>query len=256
MSIGEAWGAIRTLLYGQSFNGIKDIVGAAGLPVLRLQNYQQTMSGPSKGELLTAIDGLVVEMDPSKKDRFVTFCVAELLLRSNGKNERLEELLARFGWGIAGSQPYPLQLQINLSTQDLPDTYRIGMENAVRRYRDDDHAGAITAICGVVDQLTQLYFQHYNLGNHKDASYGERVTKSYQAIGDHFQNQLVTHGVDSNKAKMVWQNQLKSVGQAGFVLASYRQEFSDAHGGLGPKQYVQRSMDCAVFIVRCLADFT
>ena len=60
----------------------------------------------------------------------------------------------------------------------LPEAIRAGLEKALRRYRDGDMDGAITSICGVVDQLTGTIYARRGLGDHKKAKYQERVAKS------------------------------------------------------------------------------
>lgn len=257
MNLEHAWPALRPVLREFSFADIKDIVGAATLPIHRLHHLHQGSSYTSKGQLMSAIDGLYSGLIPDHQRRVVTHCISEMLDRDDSWRGKLEELLSRFGWGLAGTEPHPLHLQVNVEVVRLPDAIQKGLEKGLRRYRDGDFDGAITAICGVVDQLTETLYRDHELGDHRTASYHERISKSYGALQPQFLASLTSGGVPPDRAQLVWHNQSKSVGQAGFVLGSFRQWFADVHGvNDAPRVFVQRALDSAVYIIRCLGGFT
>lgn len=256
MELGSAWSSIRGILRDTfSFTQIKDIVGAAGLPVYELSHLQQKSSGgASKGQLMDGIDGLVQKMDDDARARFVSALIQEAVARNQGLCSQLEDLLARVGWGIAGSEPYPLSLHIDLSTANLPQDIQDGIVKCMRRYRDGDPSGAISAICGIIDTLTQSIYSAKNLGNAFNDSYQQRVLKSFSALEEEYQGSLIS--LDANTAKLIWQNHRGSVNQAAYILGAFRRDFSDVHGEQNaPSTLVQRSLDCAVFIVRSMIVF-
>ena len=181
MRIGDTWGSIRGVLRNAcSFAEIKDVVGAAGLPVFKLAHLQQKFSGgASKGQLMDAIDGLVNDMVDEDRDRFVVSCITEIININRNYSEELETVLNRVGWGISDSDLYPLRLQIDLDAFSFSEKIHLGVKNCLRRYKDGDYSGSISAICGVVDSLTEGIYEEYNLENHKLQKYQQRISKSF-----------------------------------------------------------------------------
>ncbi|MFZ3136143.1 MAG: hypothetical protein WA126_01990 [Thermodesulfovibrionales bacterium] len=260
MRIGDTWGSIRGIIRdGFSFSQIKDLVGAAGLPIHTLSKLQQKWTGgTSKGQLMDAIDDLVNNLEPDDRDRYVSACITEIVKRSSSLTPSLEDVLLRVGWGLSGEQPHPLNLQIDLDTAALSEQIRTAISNCLRRYRDGDISGALTAICGVVDSLTEEQYTNNSLGNHRDASYQERVSKSFSALETSYRRPLdsVADLLTEEKNRL-WHNHKQAVNQAAYILASFRREFSDAHGPqAAPPELLQRAMDCAVFIVRSITNVT
>jgi hypothetical protein len=256
MKLGSAWCSIRGILRDTfSFAQIKDIVGAAGLPVYEISHLQQKSSGgASKGQLMDGIDGLVKKLDDDSRARYVSALIKEIVVRNQGLSSQLEDLLARVGWGIAGSEPYPLSLHIDLSTANLPQDIQDGVAKCMRRYRDGDASGAISAICGIIDTLTQSIYSAKNIGNAFKDSYQQRVSKAFSALEEEYIASL--NSLDANTAKLIWKNHRNSVNQAAYILGAFRRDFSDVHGEQdAPPALVQRSLDCAVFIVRSMIVF-
>lgn len=255
--IGDTWGSIRGIIRNMfSFAEIKDLVGASGLPIHRLSHLQQKFSGgASKGQLMDAIDGLVANLDDDSRDRFVEGCLIEAVKSWPKCIEQLDHVLHRVGWGISDAGPYPLRLQIDLETAHLSEPIHDGVANCLRRYRQGDMAGAISAICGVVDSLTEDIYKKYGLGNHRDDSYQQRISRSFAALEASFRKPLATTNLAPKEANRIWQNHKGAVNQAGYVLGAFRREYSDAHGVQNsPPEMVQRAIDCAVFIVRSITN--
>jgi len=256
MQLGEAWGTLRGLVRNHhSFSDIKDLVGAAGLPIHRLAHLHQRLPGmASKGQLMDAIDALVGELAPEDQDRFVAGCVRELLRLTPALRPFVEEALATAGWGLSGLDPHPLRLQIDLELTELPAPVGDGLKQALRRYRDGDASGAITSICGVVDTLTRSVYEQRQLGDPFAATYQERVAVSFSALEAEFRAPLTAAAIDAAEVDLLWHNQRQALNQAGYVLGSFRRSFADAHGVQeAPRALVQRALDCAVFIVRTIA---
>jgi|SRR3972149_10506365 len=259
MRIGDTWGSIRGIVRDAfSFAQIKDLVGAAGLPVHTLGHLQQRSSGgASKGQLMDAIDGLVTALVSDERDRFVSACITEIIRSRPDIVPSLEEVLFRVGWGLSGEEPHPLDLQIDIDTAELSTPIRTAIANCLRRYRDGDISGALTAICGVVDILTEEQYSAHSLGNHRDDSYQERVSKTFSTLETEYRKPLAGSGLPTEEINRLWHNHRQAVNQAAYVLASFRREFSDAHGPQNaPPALLQRAIDCAAFIVRSITNLT
>jgi hypothetical protein len=259
--IGDCWSSIRGLLQAYSTKTIKEILGKAGLPVFKIE-----YSGTHKGPILDGADLLVRCMDDDARDRLVIGCVEEIVEFENAKNDNLskyeqpkdtkllrelEQVLSRVGYGISEKDVFPLKLQLDLETAFLPIGVSEAIAEALRRYRDGRYAGAITSVCGAVDKITERLFSEKSLGDHKGTSYQERVSRAFATLETDYCKPLLTKGVAVNEVKLVWENHKKAVSQTAYVLGAFRREYSDAHGDQNaPAEFVQKSLDCAVFILR------
>ena len=253
--VGDAWGSIRGVIReALSFAQIKDLVGESGLPIHRLARLQQKSSGgSSKGQLMDGIDGLFNGLDEDARDRFVAACVEDLLKQNNALLEDLRTTLGRVGWGVTSQGVYPLRLQIELETFTLDERMQEGIAKTLRRYRDGDFDGAVTAVCGLVDALTEKIYSQKVLGNHRSASYQKRVSKAFKALEDEFKAPLSS--LVSEEKNRIWNNHHGAVNQAAYVLGSFRREYSDVHGAQNAvPELVQRAIDCAVFIIRSIGN--
>lgn len=163
MPIGDNWGSIRGIIRDNfSFAQIKDLVGSAGLPVHTLNNLQQRFSGgASKGQLMDAIDGLVTNLDPNGRDRYVCACITEIVRRKRELIPRLEDVLLRVGWGLSSDQPHPLDLRIDLDTANLSKalatrSFMAGSEDSAKRETTSSYtliASSFLLICPSVKPL-------------------------------------------------------------------------------------------------------
>jgi hypothetical protein len=259
--IGEGWSSIRGLLGSYSTQYIKRILGKAGMPIVEFQ-YQGTYKEP----LLAEADVWVRKSDDDRRDRLVVGCVEEIVAFEDEANNRrtkqqmepetgllrdLEQVLSRLGYGISGKTVFPLRLQLDLETTSLPVEVSEAIAEALRRYRDGKYAGAITSVCGAVDKITESLFLEKNLGDPKATAYQARVSTAFATLELEYCEPLRTKGVVANEVKLVWENHKKAVSQAAYVLATFRREYSDAHGGQdAPAEFVQKALDCAVFILR------
>lgn len=260
--IGEAWSSIRGLLQqAYSTQGIKEVLGKATLPTFRFD-----YAGTYKGPLLDEVDKWVKAMDGDARDRFVSACIEEIVASerikvanlskqgiqpSDETLRNLEQVLARVGYGLSGTVVFPLTLQLDIETASLPVEASEAIAEALRRYRDGRFAGAITSICGAVDQITERVFATKSLGDHKAAAYQERISRSFATFEAAYCNPILNSGFPESEVRLIWENHKKSVSQAGYVIAAFRRQYSDAHGQQGaPAEFVQKSLDCAVFILR------
>ncbi len=112
----------------------------------------------------------------------VRACIEEILDHDPERSEELGSLLRRVGWGLSGFEPYPLTLQLDVETTQLPENIREGVTTCLRRYRDGDAAGAMTSICGIVDDLTGHVYASQALGDHRRIPYHTRVVQALRAL--------------------------------------------------------------------------
>ncbi len=260
--IGNAWSSVRGILEQEySTKIIKGIVGKAGLPLFKIQ-----YDGTHKGPFLDEADKLVRALEADVRDSLVVGCIEEIINFEHSKafkiskhglspdNQILEGLgkvLARAGYGLNGSTIFPLNLQLDIELTSLPKEVSDAIVEALRRYRDGRFAGSVTSICGAVDQITERVFLSKTLGDHKAASFQERISKSFAASEAEYCNPLQLSGVSVTEVRQIWENHKKSVSQSAYVLGAFRRLYSDAHGQQNaPRELVQKSLDCAVFILR------
>src|SRR5207237_316527 len=136
-------------------------------------------------------DKLVRDLDADSRDRFVLGCIEEAVVLERSKATRLaerglqpddqvleslEKVLARVGFGLSGDTVFPLSLQLDLEASSLPTEVNEAITEALHRYRDGRFAGAVTSICGAVDQVTERVFSAKSLGDHKASPLQERVS--------------------------------------------------------------------------------
>ncbi|KAA0578211.1 hypothetical protein [Azospirillum sp. Sh1] len=256
VTLEQLWSGLRSLLDEQfSFTAIKGIAGAAGLPVFELAHLTQGAGGASKGQLLDAADRLFRALDGPDRERVVRNCIRQMVSQKPVMREALETRLATLGWGLVGEEPHPLTVQLNLDTTSLAPQARQAIGKCLSRFRDGDMDGAVTAICGMLDTMTEGIYSDqerlgHPLGDHKGASYAERVKKAFATheagMKARYAGQVAAREIDQ-----LWHWQSKAVQQAAEVLGSYRRNFSDAHGAKAASPaIVQQAIDCAVFVVR------
>ncbi len=138
--------------------------------------------------------------------------------------------------------------------RDLADFARDGLAKCIRRYRDGDFDGAITSVCGVIDQLTESVYDTSSLGDHKKNSYQQRAVRSFFALEDEFRRPFDQTEINTDETNRIWENHRGAVNQSAYVLGAFRREYADVHGVKdAPPELVQRALDCAVFLVRTIS---
>lgn len=256
MTLSSVWPVLRGIIIdAYSFNEIKALAGAAGLPVHQLGHLQQRSGfrSSTKGQLMDGVDGIFVELPESEQDRVVRNIVHDLWDQRERVREQLSDLLERVGWGITGGEPHPLELQVDIEISTLPDEERKLVSKSLSRFREGDIDGSVTAICSVVDSLTERIYEETGLGNHREDTYQQRVNRAFGTQEAAVVQSLSAGGFPPSEAQQVWHNLRGAVNQAAYVLGSFRREISDVHGPSKPSPLVvQRALDTAVFIVRSL----
>lgn len=129
MGFGDCWGSLRgPLRENFSFADIKDVAGAAGLPVHQLGHLQQRNKprGASKGQLIDELDVLFAKEPSEVQDRIATATVREMHLRVRYSplKDRVEDQLvvplAAHGWGVRSGEVYRLQPPGKTAGMDAP----------------------------------------------------------------------------------------------------------------------------------------
>jgi hypothetical protein len=256
LRLATAWPALREILLRFSFADMKTLTASAGLPITKLSHLRQTSGGgrsTGKGELADAIDGLFNDLDPDAQDRVTANLISDLLRRTGADDERLVELLERAGWTLIGKEPVPLRLRLDAFPTPLPGSVEDGLAKAARRYRDGDLDGAMTTIVGLVDETTENIWAAHDLGDHKLASYHERVVKAHTTHEAAFRASLT--GMDDGEAGRTWDAQKRAVNGAGEVLAAYRRNYADVHGAKpSDAELVEAALHAAALVIFSLSD--
>ena len=259
MDLREIWSAIRgVILDSFTFNNIKVIAGASGLPVNKLSHLQQKAlpaKGASKSELLDAIDGLLNEQkDPN---RAIKFFIQEMLSRHNHVEDRINEVIQRFGWQIQSGELCTTDLHLDEPVEDYKQEIQDAIGVCMQRYRDGDYAGAITSICGAVDLMTEHVYGTKRIGNVYNDSYQQRVNRAFTSFEEEYKDEFDDiDSIDDVELRRIWKNHRSAVNQAAFILGSFRRNISDAHGSNEcPRQFVQKALDCGTFILRSILPY-
>jgi hypothetical protein len=252
--LGDVWSALREPLLRLSFADMKTAAASAGLPVAKLSHLRQTATGrSSKGELADAIDGLFMRLAPRERDRVTSHLVVELLERQPNEADRLSELFERVGWVLLEGEPVPLALRVDALPDSLPDDVEADLRKALRRYRDGDLDGAVTAIAGTIDIVTAKIYAEHRLGNHKRAPFHERVVMAHRTREGAFRASL--QGMDSPDVDSTWKALKQAMNGAAHVMAAYRRHYGDVHGGKATdRALVTSAFRAAVFLLHGLSD--
>lgn len=254
--LASAWSALREILLRFSFAEMKTLAASAGLPITKLSHLRQTSGGgrsTGKGELADAIDGVFNSLDPDAQDRVTANLISDLLGRTSTDDERLVELLERAGWTLLGNEPVPLNLRLDALPTPAPESVEDGLAKAARRYRDGDLDGAMTTIVGLVDETTGNIWAAHGLGDHKTASYHERIVTGQATREAGFRASLA--GMDAGEADRTWHAQRRAVNGAGEVLAAYRRNYADVHGAKSPDaELVEAALHAAALVIYSLSD--
>lgn len=244
------WSALREPLLKTSFSEIKRLCAAAGIPVEKLSNLTQAGAGyASKLQLVDAIDGIYMRMSSQEQDRVAGNLLADLL-RQDGSvdRDRIETLLERRGWALTGDEPTPMSLRVSYLEELQPEDIA-GLEKAVRRYRDGDRAGAVTALVGLVDARTKLVITtHGGVASAKTPLH-QRVKIAHEIL----KPQVMTRFAELTDPKSAWRAQEDAVLAAANLLAQLRREASDAHGADFESDLLDVTARIAVFLLDTLA---
>lgn len=186
----------------------------------------------TKGQLMTAIDQQVGEMDENQKKHFNIIVLEEILNQEIDDIEYIERKLSRLGWTVIDGMPLPIEIFDFEIIDKLNQTPRSDMIRSAQRLRDGDLGGAISSACGAVDSATSQIYGEFGLGDPTQASFQERCKVALKAK-DHIKNMesnLIAIGWDQQKAKIFSQNFDKALSQGAYVVQTLRANMGDVHG--------------------------
>jgi hypothetical protein len=184
LSFAQSWPPLRACIQDFTFSDIKEIVGLAGVDLAALAHLDQKPDkGATKGQLMTALDGIVGRMDEVAKGRFFALAIEEALCRCPQLTERLTELLARLQWSCSDGTLAPLRVFDPGDLEEVPTDSHHDLRKAAARFRDGDLTGAIAAACGAVDCATAAIYLEEGLGDPTKATFQERCKKAGIARG-------------------------------------------------------------------------
>ena len=183
-SFALSWPPVRACLQEFTFSDIKEIVGLAGIDLAALAHLDQKPDkGATKGQLMTALDGLIGKLEEVPKGKFVALAIEESLRRRPNLTERLGELLSRLQWSYSEGTLAPLRVFDPSDLTEAPTDSHHDLRKAAARFRDGDLTGAISAACGAVDSATAAIYGQEGLGDPTQASFQERCKKASGARG-------------------------------------------------------------------------
>lgn len=257
-SLLQAWPAIRASLQTSHFYDIKEITGLAGLDVIELSHLEQKPEkGASKGQLMTAIDGLFGRLSSLDKARFLSIVSEEILRRDPDTQQALAENLSRLGWAFVDRVLIPIQIFDLSDLTELSSETRRDLVKAAQRFRDGDLSGAISAACGAVDAATSLVYRQAQLGDPAGASFQERCKRALTAkgVGPALAEQLKALEWPDAEIVPFKKNFEGALIQGAYVLQSLRSRMGDVHGTKPIiKPLVFDSLKWAELLVRSLAE--
>ena len=199
---------------------------------------QKAKSGATKSQLLSSIDMQFGKLQKDEQSQIATICCEEMLRnKTNAKKpkileDEIERVLSRVGWKFKKGTLLPIEVLNFSELKELPKKSHEDILKAGVRLRDGDFSGSISACCGAVDTITEKIFQKYDLGDHKSASFQERISKSLKAleIKDSLENELTGVGWSTNEINIFVNNLVGSLNQASNVMQKLRANMSDVHG--------------------------
>ncbi|MBB3231132.1 hypothetical protein [Halomonas stenophila] len=253
--IRNIWRALRPIVKeGFTFNGIKDVVAAAALPVEKLSHLQQKSlpeKGATKSELLDAVDNLIEkEPDPAR-------AIQNLILVMIEQNSRMASHVSvcaeRFGWTVVDCQLRPVDFQVDDAVHEFSEEVRILLKNAYKRFGEGDHSGAMTAVCSALDSVTNKLYEKHGVGDPHNDSYQQRVSRSFAVLESTYRLRFKQVMNDDYEVNKLWSNYKGAINQAAYVMGAFRRNASDVHGVAGcPQEVIRHAIDCGTYIIRSI----
>ncbi len=257
-SLNQAWGPLRVILEDNySFNSIKQVVSLAGVDVTSLAHLEQKSGGggATKGQLMTALDREIAQLDHAEKSRVLNHLAEEIVRQRPWEIERLDGYLERLGWQFADGTLVPIELFDVAELVDLPDAAKTDLLKAAARLRDGDLSGALAAACAAVDSATNAVYAEHGLGSPSNDSFQTRCANALKAKRtiSGLTGELSALGWKEADADKLSKNLQGALNQGAYVMQTLRSRMSDVHGSkrvLNP--LVFDSLKWAALIVRML----
>ena len=256
-TLNQAWGALRVVLRDAfSFYEIKDIAGLAGIDVTQLASLvQRAGGGASKGQLMTALDGQISQLDHSTKSRFLTHVAEVIVEQRSDQKERLDDYLEKLGWQFVDGRLIPIDLFDVSELSQLPDAARSDLVKAAARLRDGDLDGALASACAAVDSATGAVYAEHELNSQVQDGFQTHCAKALKAKGTIAAqtSELTALGWEQADADKLANNLRGALNQGAYVMQTLRSRMSDVHGSKRVlKPLVFDSLKWAALIVRML----
>jgi hypothetical protein len=217
-----------------TFYEIKELVGLAGANLGALSHLEQKQGGggASKGNLLSAIDGIFFNFAPNDQSRFLVFLGQSILERKPHEIDQLEAHLARHGWQFVDGKLIAIEFFDAKDLPELSDTARTDLLKAAQRFHSGDLSGAISAACAAVDSTTSKIYQERELGDPSKASFQERCKKACQAAGIKPSLEVELKSLDwpIEDINLFSSNFEGSLNQGAYVIQTLRSKMGDVHG--------------------------
>jgi hypothetical protein len=171
------------------------------------------------------------EREEVDRRRLLVNVARNLLEKKPESADRLNEALRRIGWMLVGNAIIRLEVLDPGDLDFVPKRARDDLVTAAERISTNP-AGAVTAACGAIDSVTEDIYQRYSLGDHRTASFEERVSKSLRAVGtlERLSRRLKEIGWESKKADELCERLEKAIAHTAFVMTTLRSNMSDVHG--------------------------
>ena len=255
--MNRAWGALRVSLKDTfSFYDIKDLVGLAGIDVTHLARLEQKAGGgASKGQLITALDREISQLDHAEKSRVMNHLAEEIVRQRPDQSELLHGHLERLGWQFADGKLVPIDVFDIADLADLPDAARPDLLKAAARLRDGDLTGALGAACAAVDSATNAVYAEHGLGSPSNDSFQARCANALRAKGTLSELSRELTDLDWNETDIarLSKNLPGALNQGAYVMQTLRSRMSDVHGSkLVLNPLIFDSLKWAALIVRTL----
>lgn len=256
-SLNSAWSALGAVLRDAfTFYDIKEIAGLAGVDLTRLAGLEQRAGGgASKGQLITALDREIGQLDYVTKARVLNHIAEEVVSRRPDQTTRLAEYLSRLGWQLMDGRLIPIELIDVGELSELPPTATADLIKAAARLRDGDLDGALAAACGAVDSATAAVYLEEGLGSPRKDSFQTRCSKALKAKGTiaDVTDELIELGWVREEAQRLADNLRGALNQGANVMQGLRSGMSDVHGSKRVMPaLVFDSLKWAALIVRML----
>ena len=230
-SLNQAWGALRVVLKDAfSFYEIKELAGLAGIDVTRLARLEQKAGGgASKGQLMTALDREIAQLDHAEKSRVLNHFAEEVVGQHPNQSESLNDYLERLGWQFADGKLIPIDVFNISELADLPDVSKADLLKAAARLRDGDLSGALGAACAAVDSATNAVYADHGLSPPSKDSFQARCTKALKAKKaiSRLPGQLTAMGWKQADADKLSKNLQGALNQGAYVMQALRSGMSD-----------------------------
>ncbi len=256
-TLNQAWGAIRVALRDAfTFYDIKDIVGLSGIDVTHLGSLvQRAGAGASKGQLITALDGEVCQLDHTNKSRILTRVAEEIVARRPDQSQHLNDSLEQLGWQFVDGRLVPIELFDVAELAEIPEESRNDLVKAVSRLRASDLDGALTAACAAVDSAAAAVYAEQALVFQPGNGFQARCMSAIKAKGTlpALTHELNVLGWEDSESKKLAKNLHRALNHGAYVMQTLRSRMSDVHGSKQVlKPLVFDSLKWAALILRML----